>query len=213
MKLVVAFEPYLEAALRGDSDTCLQIARGALDAGVGIEEIYLDLFQAAQYRIGELWQANQITVGTEHRATAATQAVIAALYDRIVNASGHGRRFLVACCGREIHELGPRMVADFAEMAGWDVTYLGTVRSHEALLTAIREHQPEVVGLSATLAVHLLEVGSYIQAIHQAFGAARPRILVGGRAFALAPEAWHKLGADGCATDARGAVAHLEQIA
>ena len=105
MKPVVAFEPYLEAALRGDSDACLGIAREALDGGASIEQVYLDLFQAAQYRVGELWAANAISVGTEHRATAATQAVIAALYDRIVNPGGHGRRFLVACCGREIHEL------------------------------------------------------------------------------------------------------------
>ena len=57
--------------------------------------------------------------------------VIATLYDRIVQPHGHGRRMLMACVGREIHQLGARMVADFAEMEGWDVIFLGTVRSPE----------------------------------------------------------------------------------
>jgi methylmalonyl-CoA mutase cobalamin-binding domain/chain len=213
MKPVVALEPYLTAALKGDSDTCLSLANEALDAGASIEQVYLELFQAAQYRVGELWASNTITVGTEHRATAATQAVIAALYDRIINTGGHGRRFLVACCGREIHEMGPRMVADFAEMAGWDVCYLGTVRSPEALVEAVRGQNPEVVGISATLGMHLLEVSGYIQALKAALGDRCPRILVGGRAFAQAPGAWRKLGADGCASDARDAVTLLAEIA
>jgi methanogenic corrinoid protein MtbC1 len=69
------------------------------------------------------------------------------------------------------------------------------------------------VGLSATIATHLLEVSRYIQALREAFGEACPRILVGGRAFIQAPEAWRKLGADACATDAREAVRRLERIA
>lgn len=213
MPTQLPFETYLKAALAGDTDTCLTLAREALERGVDMQTLYIELFQAAQYEVGELWATNQISVGMEHRATAATQTVIAALYDRIVNPDGHGRRFLMACVGREIHEMGPRMVADFAEMAGWDVTYMGTVRSPEALVEAVREHQPEVVGLSATIGVHLAEMERFIDALREAFGPDAPRIIVGGRAFMQAPDAWRKLGADQQARDARQAVEWLEAIA
>ena len=69
------------------------------------------------------------------------------------------------------------------------------------------------MGLSATIATHLLEVSRYIQALREAFGDACPRIIVGGRAFSQAPEAWRKLGADACASDAQEAVRRLERIA
>src|SRR5690606_27722777 len=105
--------------------------------GMPVQQLYLEVFQAAQRRIGDLWAENAISVGMEHRATAITQAVIAQLYDRFLPAAGSGERVLVACTGREIHELGARMVADFAEMAGYDVSFLGPVKSAEHLLEAV----------------------------------------------------------------------------
>lgn len=188
-------ESYLDAALSGDRQRCLQLARAALAEGMPIRSLYLDVFQAAQYRVGELWQANRITVGVEHLATATTQAVLAALYEHLIQPDGHGRAVVVACPPCERHEMGPRMMADLAELAGYDVTYLGPAGA-AALADAIREVRPETIGLSATLVTHLEAVGTQIAELRAALGEDCPPILVGGRAFALAPDAWKRLGAD-----------------
>jgi methanogenic corrinoid protein MtbC1 len=210
MQSGLPLDGYLEAALAGDQARCLAIAKQALDDGVPIKRLYLDLFQATQRRVGELWAANEISVGTEHRATGVTQAVIAGLYDHVVNLDGHGRRFLLGCVGRERHQVGPRMVADFAEMAGYDVTYLGVIPTAADLVAAVRELKPEQVGLSATLLVHIPEVARYIEALRAELKHECPKVFVGGRAFALDPQAWRKVGADGYAADAEEAVAQLD---
>jgi methanogenic corrinoid protein MtbC1 len=204
-------DDYLDAAIAGDRARCLTIAREALASGVPIKELYTDVFQAAQYRIGELWQTNRITVGVEHLATATTQAVLASLYEHVVRPDGHGRPVLMACPPGERHEMGPRMMADFAEMAGFDVTYLGPA-GVEAIADAARKLKPEAIGLSATLATHLPQLSAHVAGIKAALGDQCPMILVGGRALALAPEAWPTTGADAYAATPDEAVAYLEGL-
>lgn len=203
-------DDYLDAALSGDRARCLQIARQALADGMPIRRLYLELFQAAQYRIGELWQRNAITVGVEHLATATTQAVLSALYEHVMQPDGHGRPVLVACPPSERHEMGPRMMADLAEMAGYDVTYMGPAPA-SVIAEAVRRVQPEVIGLSATLVTHLDGVGQQITQLRDLLGEACPPILVGGRAFALAPEAWKAYGADAYAESYDAAIRYLDQ--
>ncbi|MFN3429648.1 MAG: B12-binding domain-containing protein, partial [Candidatus Sericytochromatia bacterium] len=164
----IPLDAYLEAALQGDQTRCLALARQAIADGVPIKRLYLDVFQASQRRVGELWAANAISVGTEHRATGVTQAVIASLYEHIVCADGHGRKLLLGVVGRERHQVGPRMVADFAEMAGYDVTYMGVIPDPETLVKTVMETRPENVGLSATLPVHLPEVARYLSVLREA---------------------------------------------
>jgi methanogenic corrinoid protein MtbC1 len=204
-------ETYLERVLAGDQPGALAIAESALESGLPISRLYLDVFQASQRRVGELWATNAISVGMEHRATAITQTVIAALYDHVMADAGHGRLVLVACPGREIHELGARMVADFAEMAGYDVAYVGAVRSPQALVDEVRRVMPESVGLSATLLPHLGDVADYVRALRESFGDACPRIIVGGRAFSFDSDAWRKVDADCFASDAEHAVQCLDR--
>lgn len=206
-------EAYLEAALTGDHARCLAIASQALSDGMPIKQLYLDVFQAAQRRVGELWATNALTVGTEHRATGITQAVIATLYEHIMPSDSHGTPVLLACTDPERHEVGPRMVADFAEMAGYDVTYLGKANTADTLIEAIRIHRPVALGLSATLPSHLPVLARSITALRKAYPEDCPWIFVGGRAFSFDPGAWKRSGADCYAVDAEEAVGCLDQQA
>jgi methanogenic corrinoid protein MtbC1 len=107
--------------------------------------------------------------------------------------------------------MGPRMMADLAEMAGFDVTYLGPAAA-SSVADAVRERKPDVIGLSATLVSHLGHVGAMIAELRQALGPSCPPILVGGRAFALAPEAWRQLGADAYAPTSEAAMAYMGEV-
>lgn len=207
----VPLTEYLDAALAGDRERARAIAEGALASGLPIRRLYLEVFQAAQREVGERWARGTIGVGDEHRATAVTQYVIAALYDHIVASAGHGCPVVLGVVGPERHEVGPRMVADFAEMAGYDVSYTGVLASSTALVEVVRRQTPKAVGLSITLPNHLPVLGAYIRDLRAALGSDSPTIIVGGRALAADPEAWRKLGADCHAEDADGAVACLDE--
>lgn len=201
---------YLEALLEGRRLDATRIILDAVSAGAKVDDIYLNVFQQTQAEVGRLWQMNRITVAQEHYITAATQIVMAQLYPYIFSAKRKGARMVAASVGDELHELGIRMVADFFEMAGWDTYYFGASTPPRDLIAAIAEHRPNVVALSATLTTHLMRVAEVIDALHAIPN--RPFILVGGYPFNISSDLWRRLGADGTAVDARGAVQLAESL-
>ena len=70
-------DQYVAAQLTGDRRAALQlITQHGLGRCIPVVNLYLNLIQAAQYRIGDLWQQNFITVAQEHLATAISQVAI-----------------------------------------------------------------------------------------------------------------------------------------
>ena len=53
---------YFEALRRGDRHLAGTLVLEAVAAGTSVKDIYLHVFQPAQYEIGRLWQTNRITV-------------------------------------------------------------------------------------------------------------------------------------------------------
>ncbi len=196
---------YLSALLRGERHAASRLILGAADGGTTVKDIYLLVFQRVQHEIGRLWQCNQIGVAQEHYCTACTQLIMSQLYPRIFAGEKNGRRLVVTCVAGDLHEMGPRMVSDFFEMAGWDTFYLGASTPIRATLQQLAERAPHVLAISVTLPLHLEAVADLIAATRAAGNP--PRILVGGAPFNSVPGLWQDVGADGSACDAAEAIA------
>lgn len=197
---------FLRLLLAGDRQGASALILAAVRDGVSVRDVYMHVFQRTQYEIGRLWQVNEISVAQEHFCTAATQMIMSQLYPQIFATARANRSLVAACVGGDLHEIGVRMVADFFEMEGWDTFYLGANTPLPGILQAVAEHQPDVVAISATMSYHVGEVADVIRALRAGTGES-PRILVGGYPFGVDPDLWRVVGADGCATDAPGAVA------
>jgi methanogenic corrinoid protein MtbC1 len=203
---------YLAAVLAGRRRDAFALVDGAVDEGLGIRALYLDVFQPVLREVGRLWQENRITVADEHLATAITQAAMARLYDRVFVADGAAGPLLVAACAeQERHELGLRMICDVLELEGWDTVYLGASVPADNLVALVMERRPAVVALSAAIAPHLPRVRETIGAIRRALPEGGPVIAVGGRAFADDPGLGERLGADLTARDAIEAATRLKE--
>ncbi len=203
---------YLAAVLAGRRRDAFALVDGAVDEGMGIRALYLDVFQPVLREVGRLWQENRITVADEHLATAITQAAMARLYDRVFVGDGAAGPLLVAACAeQERHELGLRMICDVLEMEGWDTVFLGASVPVEDLVSMVVERRPAVVALSAAIAPHLPRVRETIGAIRRAVPEDGPVIAVGGRAFADDPGLGERLGADLTARDAVEAATRLKE--
>ena len=116
---------YLEHVLRGERQQAQETIRDAITRGVRPKEIYLNIIQRAQYEVGRRWQQGQISVAQEHYATEFVHRLMSQVN---ISMACHDRRkgnLVVTCVGNERYGLGSRMVADFLEMDGWEVTYLG----------------------------------------------------------------------------------------
>jgi MerR family transcriptional regulator, light-induced transcriptional regulator len=200
-------ERYLAAQLVGDRRAALRVLiEDGLEKGVTVPTLYLDVVQAAQYRIGELWQNNRVTVAQEHLATAISQLGLAELYRALPREPRHGRRAVVASVGGELHDLGTRTTADFFEMAGFEVRYLGASTPTDSLVALVREDPIDLLVLSLTMSFHL---DTLREAVHRTRAAAGDglRVAVGGQAFTWVPSLVQDLGAEIYGRDATESVA------
>jgi len=199
-------DEYVDHLIAGDGAACLQEGKERATDLDGLHRLYVDVIQPSQYRVGELWESGRISVATEHLATATNTYVATNCYVPLARSAAGGPKAFVACTPEELHELGPRLLADLLECDGWDVDFFGTSMPVRDLVGAIRERQPLFVGLSAALVMHLGSVKRTIAAIREALGGATPPIIVGGNAFRGDGDLWEQVGADMYAADASAAV-------
>jgi MerR family transcriptional regulator, light-induced transcriptional regulator len=205
----VLMRRYLDQLLQGDRLAAQQVVMGAFHEGLTIRQIYLDVFQPALYEIGRLWERGQISVAQEHLATAITQTILARIYAETPLDITRDEIALVACLPGNHHQVGPRMVADFLALAGFDSRFLGADTPTDDLLTMIDEVKPAVIGLPSTLSSHVHAIQATIERIRADFTSYRPTIMVGGLAFNLVDGLWQRVGGDVWGRDAAEAVDHL----
>jgi len=202
---------FLDSLLNSNRRAASEMILEAVQGGVTIPEIYLQVFQRTQWEIGRLWQTSQIGVAQEHFCTAATQLVMSQLYPYIFTGERKDRRIVIACVGGELHEIGARMVADLFEMRGWDTYFLGANSPPSSIVRTVEERRADILGISVTMTFHVSKVTEMIRTI-RATSSVSTRILVGGYPFNLSPDLWQKTGADGYAPDAEAAILEAEKV-
>jgi methanogenic corrinoid protein MtbC1 len=175
-------QEYLKEILAGKRKTALEIIMDAYRGGYPIPGIYMDVFQEALYEVGRLWETNQITVADEHMGTAITQYVMSNLYQHLEIADEQRGKVVMTGVQGELHQVGANMVADVLEADGWDVTFLGTNVPAEGVIQSIRQHGPDLFGISSTMFFNIPKVIQLVETVHKEFGDS-VRIMLGGGAF------------------------------
>ena len=203
-----AYERYLSAVRAGNRRAAFAVVEEGLAAGLDMRSLYLEVFQPTLREIGRLWQGNLISVAEEHLATAITLSAMGRLAGETEIVESN-RTLIAACSETERHEIGLRMICDFLDAEGWETIFLGPSVPAESLQRMVRERQPDVVALSASITPHLPQLRSTITALRAAAGPRPPLFLVGGRVFHGQPQLATQVGADLTAQDAAEAVEQL----
>ena len=193
---------YLATLLSRDKHRAVRLIMDEAERGTPVRDLYLNIFQPAQREIGRLWQTNKVTVAQEHFCTATTQLIMSQLYPYVFNQKRNGKSVVVACVGGELHEVGARMVADLFEMDGWDSYFLGANTPTDSILSAIADHEADLLALSVTINFNIPAATRLVREIRASSDATDLKLMVGGRPFLVAPTLWETVGADGFATDA-----------
>jgi methanogenic corrinoid protein MtbC1 len=204
-------EQYTDLLLRRRRADAAALVNDLVADDADIRDIYLHLFQASQTRVGDLWHDKHITVGAEHYCTAATQQIIAGLYQRIFSAVPDGRRMVMACASTELHELGARMVADFLQLEGWDTIYLSANVPTDSIISEVVESDADLLAISVSMPDKVPIVEDIIRRVRTDVARQVP-IMVGGGPFNASPDLWRRVGADACGADAADAVRRAEEL-
>lgn len=174
-----SYSDFTNALLAGNRRRCAELTHQALDAGTPVLDLYQQWFQRALYRVGKLWECNQISVATEHRATSIVEGLLNQIFPRIISSRRVGKRIVVGSVAGELHQVGGKMVCDVFEMHGWDAGYLGANTPAGELSRLLREQRPDLVGLSLSVYFHVGVLRGMVDAIRAEFPALP--ILIGGQ--------------------------------
>lgn len=182
----ITYLSFLDALLAGDKFRCQAIVKDLILSKVPVETIYFDLFQKIMYRIGTMWEKNQISIADEHQATQIIDELISTSLNGRMKPEGNGKRCVISCVDKEYHLLGAKMVSYIFELNGWDTIFLGASTPPKTLVNFIIEKDPHVVGLSNNFHLNFLRLLETVDLIKQA----RPhqQIYLGGQTISTVAE-------------------------
>lgn len=204
------FHEYMAALLKPDTGAAIAVA-GRYITDVGRLAIWWEqIIQPSMYEVGNLWARGAITVGQEHLATAITQRVMSVFYPLILELPRQRGTIIVTASPGELHEIGPRILADLIELNGWDVCYTGANTPVGSIVDLVERTQATCLCISTSLASGLPVVAQLIRDVRAAAGAAAPHMLVGGQAYLADSRLWRQVGADHVAFSAREGIEHLQ---
>jgi len=172
---------FLENLLKGNRAECSSICRQYLKQNPSIQDLYEEIIKVSLYEVGRLWETNQITVATEHLATAITEGIMNELYDQITTGKKYTKKIVVASVEKEQHQVGIKMVADMFEMNGWESFYLGSGIPDSELLKFIHEIKPDLLALSLSVYFNFANLLKMLESIRKEFP--ELQIILGGQAF------------------------------
>ena len=201
--------PLTEAVKTGKRDQAKQLVQDALDRQDDPRAI-LDAMVAAMDDVGRKFQKNEVFVPEMLIAARAMKEGMALLEPVLVEA-GIKPEF-VAVIGTvegDLHDIGKNLVAMMWKGANFEVVDLGTNVTADQFVAAAREHNANLVGLSALLTTTMPAMQTTVQALRDA-GLDGLKVLIGGAP--VTDEYAEQIGADAYAPDAATAVERARDL-
>jgi 5-methyltetrahydrofolate--homocysteine methyltransferase len=195
----------------GDEDVVTALVTSALEQGLGPAEILSGGMIAGMDEVGRDFKAGDLFVPEVLIAARAMHAGMNVLRPLLVGNSDFGLgKVLIGTVKGDLHDIGKNLVKMMLEGAGFETIDLGTDVEPGAFVTAVREHQPQIVGMSALLTTTMVNMKSTIDVLQEAGLRGSVKIVVGGAPVTAAYA--EQIGADGYAADAATAVDLARQL-
>jgi dimethylamine corrinoid protein len=202
------FTAMRQAIVDGDPAAATALATQALAAGVppldAIEQGFVPglTWVGEQFGIGELFLPDMMLAA---RAMQQAVAVLEPEMQRRSTVRAVTGRVVIGTVKGDIHEIGKNLVGMMLSTSGFEVHDLGVDVAPERFVEAAREHDADLVGVSALLTTTMAGQRTVVEALAAAGLRPRVKVMVGG---APASRQWaDEIGADGYSEDAIGAVA------
>jgi len=200
-----------QAILEGKRNEAVELTQKLVDAGVTPKQILDEGLIAGMSIAGEKFKNGEYFVPEILVAARAMKASMEILRPLLVATDVQPIGTIVIGTVRgDLHDIGKNLVAMMVEGAGFKVVDLGVDVTADKFIAAAKEHNAQIVGMSALLTTTM----TYIPEVIKAFDAEglRPKVklIVGG---APVTQEWaNQIGADAYAPDAATAVDRCKEL-
>jgi 5-methyltetrahydrofolate--homocysteine methyltransferase len=174
--------------------------REALDKGVKAEEI-ISILSEGMDVVGEKYQAGEYFVTSLIIAGETMKEALEVLEPHLSGQEGTKRgKIVMATVAGDIHDIGKNIFTTLMDTAGFEIIDLGVDVSAEAIVGAVKEHKPDILGLSALLTTNLEQFPLIVEMLGKEGLRDSVKIVVGGAT--VTEEYSKKVGVDALAKSA-----------
>jgi 5-methyltetrahydrofolate--homocysteine methyltransferase len=189
----------------GEEDKVAALVQQALDQGMEPGDVLAGGLIAGMDEVGKDFKAGDLFVPEVLIAARAMHAGMNILRPLLAEGESlSAGKYVIGTVKGDLHDIGKNLVKMMLEGAGFETVDLGTDAEPSDFVTAVREHQPNLLGMSALLTTTMVNMKATIEALEEAGLRESVKIMVGGapvtKAFA------EEIGADAYAPDAASAV-------
>lgn len=198
-----------DSVIAGEDELVVELVKQALDTGIAVSTIVNEGLIGAMNVVGSKMATGEMYVPEVLMSAAAMQVGLEFLKPLLKEGDVTSRgKVVIGTVQGDLHDIGKNLVAMMLESSGFEVINLGVDQSAENFLQAAKDHQPDIIGLSALLTTTMPNIRENVRLLREA--GIKSKIIVGGAP--VTTDFATKIGADGYASDAAGAVALVKQL-
>ena len=200
-----------DAIVAGHADEAVGATRKALADGKQPQALIDSEMIPAMGEVGRRFEQGEAFVPQLLMAGRAMKAAMEVVKPLMAEGCTHSAgKVVIGTVKGDLHDIGKNLVASMLEGNGFEVVDIGIDIDADTFVRAVRQHQPDILCLSALLTTTMDYMKVVIDALEAAGLRQKVKVMVGGapvsQAFA------YKIGADAYGDNANAAVAIARQL-
>jgi len=208
---MVNFEEIAQSLVAGQASKVKEFVQLAVDQGTSAQTILDKGLIPGMDIVGRKFKANEIYVPevlVAARAMHAGMDILKPLFAK--TGIRHIGKLIIGTVKGDLHDIGKNLVSIMMEGAGFEVIDLGVDVTSEKFVAAVKENNPQIIGMSALLTTTMLSMKSTIEALESAKLRNRVKVIIGGAP--VTQRYADEIDADGYEDDASSAVEKTKEL-
>ncbi len=195
------FEKLSTAVLEGDSATSAEAAQAGLDEGLSAKDVLQKGLIVGMDEVGVRFKRGDMFVPEVLMSAEAMSEGMKVIRPLLAESDTQmAGKIVMGTVEGDLHDIGKNLVSMMCEGAGFEIVNIGFDAPPDKFIEAIKEHQPDIVGMSAMLTTTMRAMGHTIKAIEEAGLREQVKVMVGGAP--VDQEFADRIGADGYGANA-----------
>ncbi len=207
----MSFQELADVVIKGDIQKVKEVTQKLIDGGSEPLAIINEGLIPGINEVGVRFKEGELFVPEMMRSAQAMKGGVELVKPLIAaeNIPTAGKVVIGTVKG-DLHDIGKNLVIMMLESSGFNVVDLGVDVPVDKFVQAVKDHSPQVVGMSALLTTTMPVMKSVIDALEKENLRGGVKVLIGGAP--VSPEYAGEIGADGFAPDAVVATDMCKQV-
>jgi len=189
----------------------LELVEEALSQKVDVKEIINEGLTGGMSIVGEKFEAGEYFIPDMLASAEAVGAAMEMLQPHLASSGVQSKgKILFATVKGDLHDIGKNIVMILLRGAGYAVKDLGNDIEPQVIVDAVKEEEPDIIGLSALLTSTMQQMDDTIKALVEAGVRDSVKVVIGGAP--VSEEFASRIGADGYGADGFQAVAVIDAL-